>query len=98
MHTSVPFTRALDRGASDAVAIKHYEWIKRGLEAAGLPATPYNIALAWNSGLGAATSGRSPSIAHDYAQRATNLAYQFESNRQQYAADLSTSAASTAAQ
>jgi hypothetical protein len=78
MHTSVPFERARDRSTSDVVAVKHYEWLKRGLEAARVPATPYNIALAWNGGLSAVISKRSPRIAHDYAQRAVNLAAVFD--------------------
>ena len=83
MHTSVPFQRAIDRSTSDAVAIKHYEWIKKGLEAARVPATPYYIALAWNGGLSAAISGRAPRVAHDYAQRAANLASAFDVDRLQ---------------
>jgi hypothetical protein len=74
MHTTLPFQHALNRETSDEIAIKHYEWIKRGLEVAQVPATPYYIALAWNGGLSAAVSGRSPRIAHDYAERAANLA------------------------
>ena len=74
MHTTAPFARALNRQASDAVAIKHYEWLKRGIESAGLPATPYNIALAWNGGLDATVLGRVPAVARDYAERAANLA------------------------
>lgn len=81
MHTTVPFQRAINRETSDVVAVKHYEWIKRGLEAARLPATPYNVALAWNGGLGAAISGRAPRAAHDYAQRAMNLAASIDVNR-----------------
>jgi len=50
------------------------EWNERGLEAAHLPATPYNIALAWNGGLSAATAGTSPLVARRYAERAANLA------------------------
>ena len=80
MHTSTPFQRALDRETSDAIAVKHYEWLKRGLEGARVPASPYNIALAWNGGLAAVISGRSPRIAHDYAQRAANLAAAFDVN------------------
>lgn len=104
MHTSVPFNRALDRDTSDVVAVKHYEWLKRGLEAAGVRATPYNIALAWNGGLGAVISGRSPSIAHDYARRAANLAAEYDSLRQpqppqqQFALDLSLSSGTAGAQ
>jgi hypothetical protein len=96
MHTSVPFSRAIDRSTSDVVAVKHYEWLKRGLEAAGLPATPYNIALAWNGGLSAVISGRSPAIAHDYARRAVNLAAVYDTarpvtNQTQLLADASVS-------
>ncbi len=74
MHTTAPFVRALDRRAADEVAVKHYEWLKRGLESAGLPATPYTIALAWNGGLRAAVKGRTPAVARDYAERVANLA------------------------
>lgn len=82
MHTDVPFERAHDRAVSDEIAVKHYEWLKRGLEAARLPATPYNIALAWNGGLSAAIRGRSPRVAHNYAQRAANLAAVFDRSQQ----------------
>lgn len=77
MHTKTPFSQALDRQTSDAVAVQHYEWLKRGLEEARIPATPYNIALAWNGGLSAVIAGNSPRIAHDYAKRAANLAAVF---------------------
>jgi hypothetical protein len=78
MHTAIPFQQALNRETSDVVAEKHYEWLKRGLEAARVPATNYNIALAWNSGLDAAIRGRAPSAAHKYAQRAVNLVSTFD--------------------
>lgn len=74
MHTSIPFSQALDRRTSDIIAVQHYEWLKEKLEAAGKPATPYNIALAWNGGVNAAISGKAPRVAHNYAQRAANLA------------------------
>ncbi len=77
MHTAVPFARAVERGESDAVAVRHYEWLSRGLRRAGLAATSYNIALAWNGGLGAAVQGRAPSVAREYARRAENLAEDF---------------------
>jgi len=81
MHTQVPFSRAIDRGVSDIVAVKHYEWLKRNLEASGVQATSYNIALAWNSGINAVIRGRSPQVSHDYAQRAVNLAASFPGPR-----------------
>ena len=85
MHTTLPFERALDRQVSDTVALKHYDWLKRGLEKASMPATPYNIALAWNGGLSAAITGTSPRVAHTYACRAANLAVMFDQNSQQVA-------------
>ena len=81
MHTTIPFERALDRNTSDAVAVKHYEWLKRELEKARVPATTYNIALAWNSGINAAIRGKAPRVAHDYARRAVNLATSFSSTQ-----------------
>ncbi|HXD51100.1 MAG TPA: hypothetical protein VN689_04365 [Burkholderiales bacterium] len=74
MHTSIPFERALERKISDEVAIKHYEWLKSRLVSAGLPATCYNIALAWNGGVDAVVRGQAPAVAHDYAERASNTA------------------------
>lgn len=73
LHTTAPFTQALNRTMSDLVAEKHYEWIKRGLQRARVPATSYNIALAWNSGVAAVVNRRAPRAAHRYAQRAVNL-------------------------
>jgi len=78
MHTKVPFRLALDRAASDQVAVKHYEFLKRELEHAGIAVTPYMIALAWNGGLEAAVLGRSPRAAREYAERVANLAGTFD--------------------
>jgi hypothetical protein len=78
MHTTAPFSRALDRRSSDAVAVKHYEWIKGELERRGIVATPYRIALAWNGGIRAVFVEHPPSVAADYAARAANLAAYFE--------------------
>ncbi len=78
MHTSAPFRRALDRSASDDVAVRHYEWIKQGLEQAGIKPTSYRIALAWNGGLDAAVRDSAPRAAYAYAERAANLASQLD--------------------
>jgi hypothetical protein len=78
MHTQAPFSRALDRRSSDAVAVKHYDWIKSELERRGLPITAYNVALAWNGGIRAVTDGHPPAVAVDYASRAANLAAEFD--------------------
>lgn len=72
-YTTKPFEYARERTHSDEVAVKHYEWIKRGLEQAGMDATPYRIALAWNAGLQATVSGRVSSSSRHYATRVNNL-------------------------
>lgn len=87
MHTSTPFSRAIDRPTSDVVAVQHYEWLRKSLEAARIPATSYNIALAWNSGFGAVTRGQSPARSHVYALRAANLAASLDAERPQLVAD-----------
>jgi len=74
MHSTLPFARALDRTASDRVAVQHYEWLKQGLVRNGLEVTPYNIALAWNGGLSAVVKGSVRSASRDYAERVTNIA------------------------
>lgn len=73
LHTSRPFGHAVRRDAADEVAVKHYEWIRRGLQAAGIDPNPYNIALAWNSGLTAVVSGRVPTSTYRYAEQVSNL-------------------------
>jgi len=73
-----PFSCALDRRDSDDVAVRHYEWLKNQIERRGMPASPYNIALAWNGGLGAVFARRTPRSVRDYAERAANLAADFD--------------------
>jgi hypothetical protein len=85
MHTEAPFTRALDRRSSDAVAVKHYDWIKAELEKRGVAATPYNVALAWNGGIKAVFDPHPPAVAVDYANRAANIASVLEKSQLAYA-------------
>ena len=73
MHTKKPFALAVERQAADDVAVRHYEWLKRGLESNGIEATPYNIALAWNAGLDRVVNGRAPAAAYEYASQVNNL-------------------------
>lgn len=80
MHTKKSFQLANQREAADEVAIKHYEWLKRTLEKAGVDASPFNIAMAWNSGVDNVLNGRAPSVSYDYAQRVTNLVHTFKRN------------------
>lgn len=73
MYTRKPFALAVQRQAADEVAVKHYEWLRHGLENNGIPATPYNIALAWNAGLDQVVNGRVPAASYGYAQQVNNL-------------------------
>jgi len=75
MHTRRPFHLALNRAESDTVAAAHYEYLRGGLERCGVPATTYNIAVAWNAGLDAAISGHAPHASRNYAERVVNLAH-----------------------
>jgi hypothetical protein len=84
MYTTAPFSRALDKRSSDAVAVKHYDWIKSELERRGIAATPYRIALAWNGGIKSVFLEHPPSGAVDYASRAANLAAEFERSEMAY--------------
>ena len=78
MHTTAACARATDRRASDEVAIRHYEWLKRELVRNGVEVTPYNMALAWNGGLRAAVHGPAAASTRDYAERENNLAQQLK--------------------
>ncbi len=78
MHTARPFRQAVDRAAADEIAVKHYEWIKHNFERAGVEASAFNIAMAWNCGVDAVLSGRAPNVSYGYAQRVTNLVETFK--------------------
>ncbi len=77
MHTRKPFQMAIQREAADEVAVIHYEWIKSRLEAAGVDASAFNIAMAWNTGVDNVINGRAPSVSYNYAERVVNLVHTF---------------------
>ncbi len=78
MHTRKPFRHALVRAHADQVAVAHYDWLRLQLRRNGVPATTYNIAMAWNAGIGAVVSGRVPRSSRQYAQRVVNIARELE--------------------
>ncbi len=78
MHTDKPFRQAIQRQVADEIAVKHYEWIKRTFEQAGVAPSAFNIAMAWNCGVSAVLSGRAPKVSYNYAQRVTNLVETFK--------------------
>jgi len=80
MHTTKPFSLAVQRAAADEVAVKHYEWIRRTFEQAGVAPSAFNIALAWNCGVDAVLTGRAPSASYNYAERVNNLVQVFKQN------------------
>jgi hypothetical protein len=82
MHSGRPFGEAIDRSASDEVAILHYEWLKNTLAQAGVDPTSYNIALAWNAGANAVIKGRVSSASRDYASRVSNIATSLRASSQ----------------
>ncbi len=73
MHTQKPFRQAIEREVADEVAVKHYEWIKKTFEQAGIDPNVYNIAMAWNCGADAVIAGRVPLVSYRYAERVANL-------------------------
>jgi len=81
MHTRKSFSLATQRETADEVAVIHYEWIKRSLEKAGVDASAFNIAMAWNTGVDNVVNGRAPSVSYDYAERVTNLVQNFKRDR-----------------
>lgn len=93
MHTDKPFSQAVERSAADEVAVKHYEWIKRTLERAGVEASAFNIALSWNCGVDAVLSGRAPSVSFSYAERVTNLVETFKQRARSVAEEVARPAA-----
>ncbi len=78
MHTRKSFQLATQREAADEVAIKHYEWIKRTLGKAGVDASTFNIAMAWNCGVDNVVNGQAPGVSYNYAERVSNLVQTFQ--------------------
>jgi hypothetical protein len=76
MHTRQPFEKAIVRAHADEVAARHYEWIRQSLRVAGIDPSPFNVALAWNSGLGSVLRGEVPTVSYRYAERVVNLVEQ----------------------
>lgn len=72
-HTGLPFSLAHDPATADRIAALHLLWIQKRLTKAGIAATAYNIALAWNAGVGAVISGRFGASSIDYAERVVSL-------------------------
>jgi len=63
----LPFGWAIDPRLSRICALRHIAWLAAQLEARGVPATPFNVAAAWNAGLDRYITGRAPERAYRYA-------------------------------
>ena len=73
LHTTEPFADALDATRATAVAQRHLAWLRELLAAHDVPATPYNLAAAWNAGVNAVIDARIPTSTRDYAERVEML-------------------------
>jgi hypothetical protein len=71
-YTHAPFAQARTTFA-DRIAAQHYVWLREELAEAGVTPSTWNIAAAWNSGIGAVRSGRIPRATRDYANRVRNI-------------------------
>ncbi len=72
-HTDLPFSMAHDPATADRIAVLHLVWIQKRLTLAGIAATTYNVALAWNAGVGAVINGRFGASSIRYADRVVAL-------------------------
>jgi len=77
LHTRASFDLAYNREVANAVAHRHYEWLVKTLGESGVPATPYNIACAWNGGAGAVARGTVSRAAREYGECVSNLTAEF---------------------
>jgi len=92
MHTKRPFTQAAQREAADEVAVAHYEWIRERLAEAGVEASVFNIAMAWNCGGSAVIRGRAPVVSFRYAEQVVNLVEQQKRDQAARAGQLAATA------
>lgn len=65
-------------GYGDREAARWERQIERELLAAGIDPLPFNVALAWNAGVGAVKRGQAPEASYEYATRVTNLMEQLK--------------------
>lgn len=72
-YTAQPFHSAHDPIIAHDIAVRHFEWLQDQLRAGGRKPTAFQLAVAWNSGLNRALSGRYPKSTRDYAGRVANL-------------------------
>ncbi len=77
LHTRASFDLAYNREVADAVAHRHYDWLLKMLGQSGVPATPYNIACAWNGGAGSVARGTVSRAAREYGECVSNLTAEF---------------------
>lgn len=83
-YTQLPFTvfYVCDLGIADTIARRHYTELQVQLRKAGIAPTPYNLAVAWNGGLGGVYGpGKNWAAIYDYAQRVQNLVDTYDKGR-----------------
>lgn len=75
-----PAVVASSGGYGEREAARHLRFIERQFEHAGIAPLPFNLALAWNAGLGAVQRGSAPLASYEYARRVENT---FQALKQQ---------------
>ncbi len=73
LHTRASFELAYNREVANSVAHRHYQWLVKRLKECGVPATPYNMACAWNAGAGNVARGNLSRAAREYGECVNNL-------------------------
>ena len=68
-----PFAEARHEWPANACALKQVAFLRAELLARGVDDNAFNLALCWNAGFTAATAGRAPVLAYDYARRVVAL-------------------------
>ncbi|HYF52633.1 MAG TPA: hypothetical protein VEA41_00050, partial [Salinarimonas sp.] len=68
-----PFTHARQEKAARECALRHLRWLQGELERRGVAPMPFNLAAAWNAGVGGYTRGQAPVRAYEYASDVENL-------------------------
>lgn len=68
-----PAVVASSGGYGERAAARWLRLLERELLHAGIEPLPFNLALAWNAGLGAVQRGRAPVASYRYAGRVENL-------------------------
>ena len=69
----LPASWARQEGWGRECARRHVEWLQERLQASRIDANAFNLALAYNAGIGAVKRGQAPVVAYQHADRVRNF-------------------------